>query len=89
VSTTTNAILELADHLAGLDVERVEIESTSDYCRPFVYLLEGAGVPVWLVNAHEVKNVLGRPKTDLLTELPDRIHGLIPRLARELAYVPG
>ena len=66
VSTTTNAILELADHLAGLEVERVVVESTSDYWRPFVYLLEAAGVPVWLVNAHDVKNVPGRPKTDKL-----------------------
>lgn len=66
VSTTTNAILELADHLAGLNVERVVVESTSDYWRPFVYLLEAAGVPVWLVNAHDVKNVPGRPKTDKL-----------------------
>ena len=66
VSTTTNAILELTDHLAGLNVERVVVESTSDYWRPFVYLLEAAGVPVWLVNAHDVKNVPGRPKTDKL-----------------------
>jgi transposase len=66
VSATTNAILELADHLAGLNVERVVVESTSDYWRPFVYLLEAAGVPVWLVNAHDVKNVPGRPKTDKL-----------------------
>ena len=66
MSTTTNAILELADHLAGVDVERVVVESTSDFWRPFVYLLEAAGVPVWLVNAHDVKNVPGRPKTDKL-----------------------
>lgn len=59
VSTTTNSILELADHLAGLEVERVVVESTSDYWRPFVYLLQAAGVPVWLVNAHDVKNVPG------------------------------
>ena len=31
VSATTNAILELADHLVGLGVERVTVESTSDY----------------------------------------------------------
>jgi transposase len=66
VSATTNAILELADHLVGLGVERVTVESTSDYWRPFLYLLEASGVPVWLVNAAEVKNVPGRPKTDKL-----------------------
>ena len=66
VSATTNAILELADHLVGLGVERVTVESTSDYWRPFLYLLEARGVAVWLVNATEVKNVPGRPKTDKL-----------------------
>src|SRR6478752_7900893 len=66
VSATTNAILELADHLVGLDVELVTLESTSDYWRPFLYLLEAQGVAVWLVNASEVKNVPGRPKTDKL-----------------------
>jgi transposase len=66
VSATTNAILELADHLVELGVERVTVESTSDYWRPFLYLLEASGVPVWLVNATEVKNVPGRPKTDKL-----------------------
>jgi hypothetical protein len=33
--------------------------------------LEGAGLEVWLVNAKQAKNVPGRPKTDLLTELPE------------------
>lgn len=66
VSATTNAILELAEHLVGLGVERVTVESTSDYWRPFLYLLEARGLPVWLVNASEVKNVPGRPKTDKL-----------------------
>jgi hypothetical protein len=31
VDATTNAILELADHLAGLEIEKVVLESTSDY----------------------------------------------------------
>jgi len=35
VDATTNAILELADYLAGLQVEKVVLESTSDYWRPF------------------------------------------------------
>jgi hypothetical protein len=30
----------LADQLAGQGVQRVVVESTSDYWRPFVYLLE-------------------------------------------------
>ncbi len=36
VSATTNAIIELADQLAGQGIERVVVESTSDYWRPFV-----------------------------------------------------
>jgi transposase len=66
VDATTNAILELADHLAGLQVEKVVLESTSDYWRPFFYLLEAAGLHVELVNARDVKNAPGRPKTDKL-----------------------
>lgn len=42
------------------------LEATSDYWRPFYYLLEAAGLTVWLVNARDVKNVPGRPKTDKL-----------------------
>jgi transposase len=66
VSATTNAIMELADHLVCAGIERVVVESTSDYWRPFFYLLEARGVRVWLVNARDVKNVPGRPKTDKL-----------------------
>jgi transposase len=33
VDATTNAILELADHLASQQIEKVVLESTSDYVR--------------------------------------------------------
>jgi len=66
VSATTNAIMALADQLADEGIERVVVESTSDYWRPFVYLLQARGVPTWLVNARDVKAVPGRPKTDKL-----------------------
>jgi transposase len=66
VEATTNAILELGRTLVALGVERVVVESTSDYWRPFFYLLEAAGLTVWLVNARDVKQVTGRPKTDKL-----------------------
>ena len=66
VDATTNAIIELGEQLVGLGVERVTVESTSDYWRPWVYLLEAAGLRVQLVNAHQVKHVPGRPKTDKL-----------------------
>jgi transposase len=64
VEATTNAIVELADRLARDGIERVVVESTSDYWRPFVYLLEARGLTVWLVNARDAKQVPGRPKTD-------------------------
>jgi transposase len=66
VEATTGAITELGDHLAGLGIQKVTVESTSDYWRVFFYLLEAAGLSVQLVNAREVKNVPGRPKTDKL-----------------------
>lgn len=66
VGSTTAALVELGDHLRCERVTRVVLESTSDYWRPFYYLLEAAGLTVWLVNAAQVKNVPGRPKTDKL-----------------------
>jgi len=66
VSATTNAVTELADHLICQGIERVVLESTSDYWRIWFYLLEARGLPVWLVNANQVKQVPGRPKTDKL-----------------------
>ncbi len=66
LAATTNAIIELGEELAGQGIERVVVESTSDYWRPFVYLLQARGLCVWLVNAAQVKNVPGRPKTDKL-----------------------
>jgi transposase len=64
VEASTNAIIELADHLACQQVELITVESTSDYWRIFFYLLEARGLTVQLVNARDAKNVPGRPKTD-------------------------
>jgi transposase len=64
VKATTRAILELADHLICQGIQRVVLESTSDYWRPFYYLLECRDLCVWLVNASQVKHAPGRPKTD-------------------------
>jgi transposase len=66
VCSMTRALVELADHLRCEGIQRVVLESTSDYWRPFYYLLEAAGVTMWLVNAAQAKNVPGRPKTDKL-----------------------
>jgi hypothetical protein len=66
VDATTAAVCELADHLVAEQIERVTVESTSDYWRIWYYLLEAAGRDVQLVNARDVKNVPGRPKSDKL-----------------------
>ena len=62
VDATTNAILELGEHLAAEGIEKVTLESTSDYWRIWFYLLEAAGLDVQLVRARDVKQAPGRPK---------------------------
>ena len=66
VAATSGAVTDLAEHLVGQGIEKVTVESTSDYWRIWYYLLEAAGLDVQLVNAREVKNVPGRAKTDKL-----------------------
>lgn len=66
VAATTNAVSDLAMDLVAAGVEKITVESTSDYWRIWFYLLEAAGLDVQLVNARDVKNVPGRPKTDKL-----------------------
>jgi transposase len=66
VASTTDEICVLAQRLISDQIERVVLESTGDYWRPFYYILEAHGVTVWLVNANDVKQVPGRPKTDKL-----------------------
>ncbi|HET9647521.1 MAG TPA: IS110 family transposase [Microlunatus sp.] len=66
MDATTNAVLELAGHLVAEGIEKVTLESTSDYWRIWFYLLEAAGLNVQLVNARDIKNAPGRPKTDKL-----------------------
>jgi len=62
---TTRQIIALRDHLAAQQVTCVVMEATSDYWKPFYYLLEDMpGVEVMLVNARHVKNLPGR-KTDV------------------------
>src|SRR5260221_5256598 len=66
VDATTNAILELGEHLGREGIEKVTLESTSDYWRIWFYLLEAAGLDVQLVRARDVKQAPGRPKSDKL-----------------------
>jgi len=60
---TTSQILRLREHLVAANVTCVVIESTSDYWKPFYYLLDD-GLDVVLVNAASVRNLPGR-KTDV------------------------
>jgi transposase len=90
---TTTRILALREHLAAERVSCVVMEATSDYWKPFYYLLEDLpGVEVMLVNARHAKGLRGR-KTDVsdaawLAQLG--AHGLIqpsfvpPQPIREL-----
>jgi transposase len=66
VSATMNAVRDLAGQLAGLGIQRVTLESTSDYWRIWFYVLSAAGLEVQLVSATQVKQLQGRPKTDKL-----------------------
>jgi len=65
-STMTRSLTQLAEHLVELGIERVVMESTSDYWRPAFYLFEAHGLDPWLVNSKDVKHLPGRPKTDVL-----------------------
>ena len=60
-----NAVTELADELAAAGIEKVTLESTSDYWRIWYYVLEAAGLDVQLVSASQVRQLTGR-KTDKL-----------------------
>ncbi|MFG2858979.1 IS110 family transposase [Streptomyces mirabilis] len=66
VTSTTAGILELGARLSSLGITRVVMEATGVYWKPFFFLLESCGLECWLVNARDVKNVPGRPKTDKL-----------------------
>ncbi|MFE7120951.1 IS110 family transposase [Streptomyces sp. NPDC057654] len=88
---TTNAVLALREHLLAGRVTLVVIEATSDYWKPYYYVLADE-LNVILVNARQVKNLPGR-KTDVsdaawLAQLG--AHGLVrpsfvpPQPVREL-----
>lgn len=64
--TMTAGLMVLLDWLTSERVTRVIMEATSDYWKPVYYLLEAAGVEVWLVNARHVKGVPGRRKSDAI-----------------------
>jgi transposase len=71
VPAVTSAVTELGRRLLSDRVQMVTLEATSDYWRIFYYLLEALGLAVQLVSPAQARQLKGRPKTDLLTELPD------------------
>ena len=91
----TDQVLALRDYLQAQQVTCIVMEATSDYWKPFYYVLEDLiddGVTLLLANAAQVKNVPGR-KTDVndamwLSDLG--AHGLVrgsfvpPQPIREL-----
>jgi transposase len=66
VPATMGAVTGLAADLAGRGIEKVTLESTSDYWRIWYYLLEAEGLDVQLVTASQARQLSGRPKTDKL-----------------------
>ena len=60
----TRQILALRDHLIAEEVTLVVMEATSDYWKPFYFLLDDGPFEVMLVNARHTKNLPGR-KTDV------------------------
>ena len=88
----TNQVLALREHLIAEQVTLVVMEATSDYWKPFYFLLEDGPFEVMLVNARHAKGLPGR-NTDVsdaawLAELG--AHGLVrgsfvpPELIRQL-----
>jgi transposase len=66
VEATYGEVIALMDHLRCEGIQRLVLESTSDYWRIWYYLAEAAGLEVWLVNARDVKHLPGRGKSDRL-----------------------
>lgn len=64
VEATFKDVTALMDHLRCEGIQRLVLESTSDYWRIWYYLAEAAGLEVWLVNARDVKHLPGRGKSD-------------------------
>ena len=88
-AATRRALLELADWLRAWGVTRVGMEATGDYWKPVYFVLESAGFDCQLYHAAQVKALPGRPKTDLLTELPRGLLKVSGRTGTWVATVAG
>ena len=87
VDATYADVVALMDHLRCEGIQRLVLESTSDYWRTWYYLAEAAGLEVWLVNAREAKHLPGRGKSDPLTELPGEVPRVCGRMGGLVATV--
>ncbi len=63
-SSMTGQVLALREHLVSQEVTCVVMEATSDYWKPFYYVLEDGPWELMLVNARHARNMPGR-KTDV------------------------
>ena len=66
VQATVPAVRQLAGQLKAERIQKVTLESASDYWRIWFYVLEAAGLDVQLVSARQARQLSGRPKTDRL-----------------------
>jgi transposase len=87
VKARMSQIRQLGRQLASGGIEIVTLEATSDYWRIWFFVLEACGLVVQLVNAAQAKNVPGRPKTDLLTELRGGVPQVCGRMGVLVATV--
>ena len=83
VPATVPAITELAAELTAAGVQMVSMEATSDYWRVWFAGMEEAGLAVQLVSSSQARNLPGRPKTDLLTEL----RGEVPQVSGRMGVL--
>jgi len=77
----TEDLYAIAQWLTECDITSVAMESTGVYWIPLYQVLEERGFEVCLTNAHHLKNVSGRPKTDRLDcQWIQRLHsyGFLP-----------
>ncbi len=88
-TATRAGLLSLADWLRCWGVTKIGMEATGDYWKPVFFLLESLGFDCELYNAAQVKALPGRPKTDLLTELPGGLGEVSGQAAIWVATVAG
>jgi transposase len=89
VAARMGAVRALGRQLREDGIEIVTLESTSDYWRIWFFVLEACGLAVQLVNAAQARNLPGRPKTDLLTELRGEFPPVSGQIASWVATFAG